>query len=33
MYAGILLDGVFGNEIFAGRRIRFLNSAQVVLLV
>lgn len=33
MYQGITLDGVFGNEIFAGRRIRFLNSAQVVLLV
>ena len=28
----ITYDGVLGNEVFAGRRIRFVNSAGMVLL-
>ncbi len=33
LFNGFTFDGVFGNEIFKGRRIRLINSKQVVLLV
>lgn len=32
VFEGHPFDGVFGNEIFAGRRIRFVNSKQMLLL-
>lgn len=32
IYEGCPFDGIFGNEIFAGRRIRFVNSKHTVLL-
>lgn len=32
LFQGFQYDGVFGNEIFKGRRIRFINSAKMVLL-
>lgn len=32
IFEGHPFDGVFGNEIFAGRRIRFVNSKQMLLL-
>lgn len=33
LFPGFHFDGVFGNEIFKGRRIRLVNSRKVVLLV
>lgn len=32
IFPGCPFDGIFGNEIFAGRRIRFVNSRKTVLL-
>ena len=32
IFPGHPYDGIFGNEIFAGRRIRFVNSRNMLLL-
>lgn len=32
LFDGFVFDGIFGNEIFRGRRIRLINSAGMVLL-
>lgn len=33
MFDRFTFDGVFGNEVFKGRRIRFVNSKSMILLV